>query len=353
MRMAAGGDTEAMTSSIMCGPRAWHLMPPCKLCHLVSSTGKRVNPADRTYYPNFDWLRLLLAVQVVAIHCGLGTHVLIAPVPAFLAISGFVVLGSIERRSIKDFYISRALRVLPLLFASFIAVGILYGGEAMLYNIEYWLYPHGAVPANPVVWTLFLEEVFYILLSILFCVGVYKKEWLVVSLLIVVGSFTAARCYEVLAAAYYVLGSAFFAGNVVYLFRDQVRRIDRRVACALIAVSCISISVLPYMDMQTMPYMWAHILSFGCLLIFAIAGPQLPRLRIDLSYSIYLIHAIVANQYHKFIPFGFELFALVLLTSLPICIACWYLIESPALALKRRLTVPRPVPLGVAQNAPL
>ena len=69
---------------------------------------------SRGYYNNFDWLRLLLAVQVVAIHCGVTSNVFINPVPVFLAISGFVVLGSMERRPIGQFVISRALRVLPL-----------------------------------------------------------------------------------------------------------------------------------------------------------------------------------------------------------------------------------------------
>src|SRR5471030_2863634 len=116
-----------------------------------------VDKLKGTHYPNFDWLRLLFAIQVVAIHTGIGSNVFMNPVPAFLAISGFVVLGSIERRSIGEFFISRALRVLPLLAVSFIAVGIYFSPEEMIKNILFWLWPTGPNPANPVVWTLIYE----------------------------------------------------------------------------------------------------------------------------------------------------------------------------------------------------
>lgn len=306
---------------------------------------------SRDYFPNFDWLRLAFAIQVVAIHCGLASHVLIAPVPAFLAISGFVVLGSIERRPMADFYISRALRVLPLLFLSFVVVGLIYGVPAMLYNIKYWIYPNGDVPANPVVWTLFLEEVYYFLLSILFVVGVYKKKWPAVLIFLAVGTLTATRTYPIIPAAWYVLGSAFFLGNIAYQFRDRIARIDSRVAIAFLMASSGIVFFLPYVGMRDLPYTWMHIISFGCMLIFAIAGPKLPRLKIDLSYSMYLFHAIIEDPIHKHVGFGFELFALVLGATLPVCFACWYLVEKPALRLKSRLTRPKGARIAEPQEA--
>jgi peptidoglycan/LPS O-acetylase OafA/YrhL len=290
------------------------------------------------YYPNFDWLRLAFAIQVVAIHCGLANHVLIAPVPAFLAISGFVVLGSIERRPMVDFYISRALRVLPLLFLSFAIVGFIYGVPAMLYNIKYWIYPDGDLPANPVVWTLFLEEVFYFLLSILFVIGVYKKRWPAVLIFFAVGTLTATRTYPIIPAAWYVLGSAFLLGNIAYQFRDRIARIDARLAIALLFASASIVFFLPYVGMRDLPYTWMHIISFSCMLIFALAGPKLPRLRIDVSYSMYLFHALIGHQIHKHVEFGFVMFALVLVATMPVGLACWYLIERPALRLKSKLT---------------
>ena len=99
------------------------------------------------YYPNFDWVRLLLAVQVVAIHSGGFNHVFINPVPAFLAVSGFVVLGSMQRRPMGQFFISRALRVLPLLFASFLVIWYISGPKEMLANILFWLWPFGSPPS--------------------------------------------------------------------------------------------------------------------------------------------------------------------------------------------------------------
>src|SRR5690348_10740771 len=91
-----------------------------------------MNKQDKNFYPNFDWLRLLLAIQVIAIHSGVAQHVFINPVPGFLAISGFVVLGSVKRRTIGQFFASRILRVFPLLIVSFAVVWLMRGQDAMM-----------------------------------------------------------------------------------------------------------------------------------------------------------------------------------------------------------------------------
>jgi len=288
-----------------------------------------------THYPNFDWLRLLLAIQVVAIHCGIAPNVFMNPVPAFLAISGFVVLGSMERRPIGQFFVNRALRVLPLLAVSFIAVGIFWSPQEMVRNILYWLWPTGDAPANPVVWTLIYEEAFYATLAILFSLGVYKRRIVPIMICGFIMAMTIAFKFIMLPKQWYMLGSAFFLGNVMYLFRDQIaEKLDRRIATALFIVSIAAVYWLPYNSIVRNPMAYIDFISFAAMIAFAIAGPKLPRLKIDMSYSLYLTHYLVLAQLIYFVPLGQRLFWFVLLSSLPICYMAWYVIEKPALSLK-------------------
>lgn len=294
-----------------------------------------------TYYPNFDWLRLLFALQVVAIHCGVTTSVFINPVPAFLAISGFVVLGSLERRPIGQFFISRALRVLPLLFVSFAAVWALYGHAEMVKNVKYWVWPSGAVPVNPVVWSLIYEEVFYALLATLFAIGVYRRKIGPVLICAAVLALTVKYTFVLLPSTWYILGSAFFIGNVMYLFRDSIRKhLNKWVALALFAFLVFKVHGLPYNDIVRHPMIYMDLLSFIAMIAFAIAGPSLPRLKIDISYSLYLTHCIVRNEFFGVLPYGSaKFFIVVLLCTLPICYFSWHLIEKPALGLKDKIPV--------------
>lgn len=292
------------------------------------------------HYPNFDWLRLLLAIQVVAIHCGIAPNVLMNPVPAFLAISGFVVLGSMERRPIGQFFVSRALRVLPLLAVSFIAVGIFWSPQEMIRNILYWLWPTGDAPANPVVWTLIYEEAFYVTLAILFSLGVYKRKIVPIVICTFVMAMTIAFKFIVLPKQWYMLGSAFFLGNVMYLFRDSITKyLNKKVATVLFIAAIAAVYCLPYNSIVRNPMAYIDFISFAAMIAFAIAGPQLPRLKVDMSYSLYLTHYLVLAQLIYFIPLGQRLFWFVLLSSLPICYISWHLIEKPALNLKDKFFV--------------
>jgi peptidoglycan/LPS O-acetylase OafA/YrhL len=82
--------------------------------------------------------------------------------------------------------------------------------------------------------------------------------------------------------------------------------------------------------------LWVDLVSFVSMLVFAISGPSLPRLKADFSYSLYLFHCIVRGELLRFMPVGNFLFGFMLLSTLPICAASWYLIEKPALSMKRR-----------------
>lgn len=291
----------------------------------------------REHYPNFDWLRLLLATQVVAIHSGVAPTVFIAPVPAFLVISGFVVLGSIEHRLVKQFFINRALRVLPLLIVSFLAIGLLFGWNEMLHTVKFWIWPFGDPPINAVVWSLIYEEFFYSVLAMLFALGIYKRKYLPILIGAAFSVLTISNKFFGLPSPLFLLGGAFFIGNVAYLFRDYIKKLNKWVALAIFVILIAKLHTIPYNSIVQPERAFIDYLSFAAMLAFAIAGPQLPRLKMDLSYSLYLIHCIVRGELLGFIPLGPRLFWVMLLCALPICYLSWHLIERPALSFKDRL----------------
>lgn len=292
---------------------------------------------ETEYYPTFDAIRLFLAIQVVAIHSGAFSFVFLNPVPAFLAIGGFVVLGSIERNTAIQFFINRALRILPLLFASFLAVWISFDYSAMIQNILFWVFPFGSPPVNPVVWSLIYEEFFYCVLVLFFSLGIYKYRSISLVLSVAFGFCASKGFYFGLPSHVFILGSAFFMGNAAYIYRRQLARTNKWVA-TLIFVACLFyISRIPYSPEAFPGRLPADLFSFGAMLLFAISGPKFPRLKVDLSYSIYLIHCLVLAQLVYFIPLRTErLFWFLLLSTLPISYACWVFIEKPALSLRYR-----------------
>lgn len=288
------------------------------------------------HYSNFDWLRLAFAVQVVAIHAGIAKWVFINPVPAFLAISGFVVLGSMERNPGVQFFINRALRVLPLLFVSFLVVGYLYGEEEMFHTFLFWLWPFGPEPINAVVWSLIYEEVFYLLLALLYFAGLYRWIWTPIILGAVCIYSVATFTWFGLPPGFLMLGCAFFIGNVAYFLRAYIERIPSLAALAVFVASTAWVMTRPYTDIIPHSEFWVDMVSFGAMLVFAVSGPSLPRLKADFSYSLYLFHCILRGELLRFMPIGNFLFSFMLLSTLPICAASWYLIEKPALSLKKR-----------------
>lgn len=191
------------------------------------------------------------------------------------------------------------------------------------------------------VWTLIYEEILYALLALLFLLGVYKSRWMPVALCGVV--IALANQFPVVQfSEWSVLGTSFLIGNILYLFRERLPKIfNKTFATVLLVVAIGTVYTLPYNSLIRPPVQYLDYLSFAAMIIFAVAGPQLPRLKVDMSYSLYLTHCIVLGQINYFVPQGPRLFWFVLLTSLPICFACWYLIEKPALGLKERLSSSR------------
>jgi len=153
--------------------------------------------------PGFDFLRIVLAISIVAFHCwqNLGYRDLAirtplwfaedAFVPMFFALSGFLVTGSAMRLSLKNFLINRALRILPALTVDVLVCALVIGpmmtkvplgqyysgSEFFKYflNVTGWI--HYTLPGvfkdcitdkvNGALWTVPFEMFCYFLMSLL------------------------------------------------------------------------------------------------------------------------------------------------------------------------------------------
>jgi len=138
----------------------------------------------------------------------------------FFVISGFLITslslrrwGSLDRIPLLHFYRLRAARILPCLLLLLTVLSILHlaGASDFLINPERaslgralvaaltfhlnWLEGHrGYLPGNwDVLWTLSVEETFYVLFPLL-CIALRREGWLLIGLfaLIVIGPFNRA-----------------------------------------------------------------------------------------------------------------------------------------------------------------
>lgn len=260
-------------------------------------------------------------------------------VPAFLAISGFLVLKSYEDSgSWRIFIRKRALRLLPALVCSMLLCWMLFDFRAAYNSFLNWisggLYTLTGV-ANGPLWSLAWEELAYAMLALLWMLGAYKRKiiiWLLlaVSLVIVYLSRSLAPHIQIII----FLLPAFFIGNIAYLYRDVLLRVNSFVPWLLL-LAVINKKYIPYFNdlvmlcevaFQAFAVVWVGIAGFK----------MVPFKFPDISYGLYIFHMpIILYLVNAKIATTTQEMALWLpLPLLVCCLASWYLVEKPALKLK-------------------
>jgi peptidoglycan/LPS O-acetylase OafA/YrhL len=153
-----------------------------------------LNGANR--FAHVDALRAFAVALVVAAHAGLAD---VIPggsgVTIFFAISGFIIthtvlreLGRTSRFSSSQFYLRRAIKIVPPFLVIVIVPTIIYGmryfiqAGAVLTQVFFvynWIAykPHDVFPGTNVVWSLAIEEQFYIVFALLFVVALRVGHW--------------------------------------------------------------------------------------------------------------------------------------------------------------------------------
>jgi peptidoglycan/LPS O-acetylase OafA/YrhL len=223
------------------------------------------------YVPEVDALRAIAMTAVVAFHCKLLPFGWMG-VWLFYVVSGFSVTVSLFGRqrpmvstgaAIGGFYIRRALRIWPLYFA-FVALNVILlealGWTAPLEDLPWLLSftqnlkmiftdytPAANWPAFGHLWTLAVEQQFYLLFPLLLMLpGRTRRGFVLLATIAIAPLVRAAVAHwaagigwdpERVAFTVYAFAPAHFdafaAGGLIALFRDEIARDRRFVAAAL------------------------------------------------------------------------------------------------------------------------
>ena len=332
-------------------------------------------------------LRLLLALAVVVSHAAsvasgrvedepltrstgftLGEHA----VNGFFAISGFLVTMSYVQRGWRDYAVARILRIAPGLVAATLVVAFVLGGSltsldlrAYLADAQLWRFINGTLTSfksvsflpgvftgNPLaspmgtVWTLKYEALCYVGVLVAGLAGLMAHRRIVLGLWAALVVATVLREIATPDGPKGVetalrLPLIFLTGGLAYLWRDRVPLSLAGLAVALLLVA-LAQGTAAYKALLYLVTAWG-------VLVLAFA-PVLARWRseppADLSYGVYLYGWPVQQACVALFPAAgaLALFAPSLLVTVLVAALSWYLVEKPALGLKRRLLRPAAAP---------
>lgn len=291
-----------------------------------------------------DWARLALAFNVAWYHFK-DWHHLPAPfpgrfcVPAFLAISGYYVLQSYGRSTLKEFVLKRIARIVPAFLVCLLLFWVGSGSKGLLLSLESYATLGLADVSAPGyhLWSLSTEEIIYAFLVVASMRGFYRSKRasvyaFLISMPLCVGIFD-----------FYPMGNfyrisevipAFFAGNVAYLYRDKPIGKWAWVGLPLV-IGGLALNFEPWsLDMGFATTVGGAMLGAGVLLLSRKekAGIRFKNPIPDISYGVYLYHPAVFLLLHNLSP------ALFLLAFVAWCLLSWFAIERPALRAVRHFS---------------
>lgn len=327
-----------------------------------------------SYRPDIDGLRALAVALVVACHAGFATFKGgFIGVDVFFVISGFVVTRSIESAQIagdfrfRDFFIKRAKRLTPALFAMMAAtftfsvlflipddamevaknIAFAAGLSANIYLSKKTGYFAPDADQQPLLhtWSLSVEEQFYLAFPVVMFV-IRRASWRTkVSVLIAIGAVSLA--WAEIAVAKAQPGAYFFSQYRAYEFAlgaivaliptPRIRPQYREALVAASLVSLVAAGVL--ITDQPWPGLWALVpTSLAAVAVLLGDGTRVAHAtlsnRITLwfgkrSYGIYLWHWPVMFAFRRF---GFNTSAdLLTAAAVSVCVAAvsYRFIEQP------------------------
>ena len=278
-------------------------------------------------------------------------------VDAFFVISGFLIAASLQRNNTRSYLLARALRILPALVACVAACVFVLGplvttADDYWRNPQTWRYllvnaslwstfhelpgvfqglPYATV--NGSLWTLPGEARLYLALLVASLCGVltprrYTPLWA----LALAGAYGFALWRHPLPniwQSYIWCTACFITGTLFWINRERLR-LSGWLLLGLLVLGLIARGT-PWFHL---PYF--AIVCYGTLWLGLAAKLPLIR-RHDLSYGLYLYGWPVAQLVQSFSP-GSALHNVAWTTPLALAMAAlsWFLVERPALRLKRR-----------------
>lgn len=287
----------------------------------------------------------------------------------FFVVSGFLVTASFcHRQNVRAFLTSRAIRIYPALFAFVAIVAFVFGplftglslGEyfgsasfrSFVINNLTLLNYYGDLPVEfagssypntvaGILWTIVIEARLYVLIAVLGLMGILRNRtvatFALLSILLVPLAYGLNRLLIFSNWEHTRLTVLFCIGALLYVNRALVP-LHPIILAALVTATALSSGAV-------YAHMFTASLIYG-VFCFALAPKiGIPAWLQDYSYGIYLYGWIVQQLVHCWFP-GFGPIA-AFAFSLPLATACgalsWYVIEKPALALKRKGIRPMPV----------
>ena len=321
---------------------------------------------------NFNLMRLIAACMVIYGHAWAITATpgsdLIAQltrsryagavaVDVFFVISGFLIAASLQRSGVRAYLVARFLRIVPALFVCTVLSAFVLGpwvtsAHDYLHSPEPWRYVwlntslwknqftlpgvFGQLPqvvVNGSLWTLPVEAKLYVALLLASLSGLltprrYTPLWALA--MITAGVFAALQHPLPGYLRELAICVAFFmTGALAWVNRGFVTL--RWTLLAALVAACALARGTPWF-----PAAYFVTLVYGTLFIAFV--PRLPLIRhTDLSYGIYLYGWPAAQLVQAFSPGG-PLHNTLWATMLSVLLAAgsWFLVERPALALKKR-----------------
>lgn len=354
--------------------------------------------ANKGIAPGFDFVRVFLALSVLAIHVpetvlglsGQSDRPVLwifskTVLPMFFGLSGFLVAASAQRLSLRNFAINRGFRIFPALVVEIMLSAFLIGPALTIIPIrQYFLDSQfaayllnmvgiihyrlpGVFEANPTpfivngsLWTVPHEILCYLVMAVLIVTGLSKRPTALAIAAFVALSFNtllqyglepilaserSLRLYEV----YYhsalgpLLLPSFLVGAVAYNWRNRI--VFSWWLLALSVGTLFAVGAVLSADTWKIPPL-AFLICPAMIYIVCFVGmldiPPLPIFaRGDYSYGIYLYGYPIQQTLVLQFPAVTSLTAQFLMAACAATMfaACsWHLIEKPILGLRKGLS---------------
>ncbi|WP_054140822.1 acyltransferase [Bosea sp. AAP35] len=357
--------------------------------------------AHRGEGPGFNAMRLGLSILILAAHSGwvagadlsqdwsgLNGLLLLSLVPAFFALSGFLVTGSaIRSAAVTPFLALRVIRIAPALLVEVTLSAIVLGPLFTTYPfvdyvrdirfIEYFgnivgrirFELPGVFETNPLpntvnqnLWTLKPEFYCYALMAFMIGLGLLRRRLLLAALVAALGCLLTAAAFQADFGSqpgnyhWAVAAFHFLIGCLCYQWRDQLK------VHWLLFLGALTIALLLMAGERALGFLVAPFLTY-CVVYIGLLPLHLPEAirKLDVSYGIYLYGFPIQQALVAKLAFvhgnGPLLFALSLPLVLGFALLSWLYVEKPVLRLKRHIPMPpRPaetqaLPEGAPQPA--